>query len=120
MPRTLKDPLEESIKKWEKNLEVSRKELGKPIIRLEEEKYSWQFGKSKIPFTLGVDNCPLCDHYIGRCRELCPVGKRTGSSACKGTPYTVLEPMLLYPTIRKVTKKFIKLVEAEVEFLRSL
>lgn len=112
--------LNRSIKKWEKNLEVAKKELGKPIVRLEEAKLSWRFGKSETPFTLGAKNCPLCDHYIGRCRELCPVGKRTGSSGCNDTPYQVLEPMLLYPTIHRVTKKFIKLVEAEVEFLKSL
>jgi hypothetical protein len=120
MPITLKDPLEASIKKWERNLKIAKEETGKPVQLLDEKNLKWRFGESKTLFTLGANTCPLCKLYIGHCLKLCPVAKRTGLAACNGTPYQKLEPFLVRNKIRTVTKGFIKLVEEEVEFLKSL
>ena len=62
--------LQESIKKWRKNLKV--------------EKF--------FDFKIGANHCPLCELFVygqpieNKCNG-CPIKEKTGNSSCYGTPY---------------------------------
>lgn len=108
--------LEKSIKHWEDNLKIAKKELGKPITET-----AWavfKFGNSR--FSTNGGDCPLCDKYaINYCMN-CPVCKRTRMHDCWKTPYHDLVNILYDECPPKVTEEIVRLVNKEVKFLKSL
>lgn len=108
--------LQKSIRHWERNLAVAKKSLGKEITSISSSEF--KFGNSD--FSMSGFACALCKKNISNCCLGCPVRKRTSKGNCYETPYQDLRYALLHRECHKVTKEIIMLVEAEVEFLKSL
>lgn len=69
----------------------------------------------------GSDNCPLCDAFIDRFCEGCPVKQKTGLSFCGGSPYGEFSRhSAVLGTNRATTPELVALAQAELDFLRSL
>lgn len=97
--------LKASIIKWERNVAQKRTE----------------------DLTFGSHNCPLCDEFntddmgdTGCCRG-CPVYAHTGEALCDGTPYeAVIDYRFAGYREIHVTDELRRLMQAELDFLRSL
>ena len=99
-------PLEGSIKKWEDIVKGSGEDDG-------------------------VDNCPLCDEYLGMWPDVCkkcPVNLKTSSGLCANTPYYIWDQHHkhdhdnIHVPYRKVKScpTCDTLAQAELDFLKSL
>lgn len=109
--------LEQSIKHWQDNLVIAKKSLGKLITVVGFGVF--EFGE--FDFNMSSSACPLCRQYSSNryCND-CPVMKKTNHAVCNRTPYRDLLYALQLREHKKVTKEIVKLVEAEVKFLKSL
>lgn len=127
--------LNQSIKKWERILQLVKAGEGEKIHDCSSTadgcrmNLKFRLGKSKSHIMLGVSACPLCSgyrdrfgYYLDKCIG-CPVMKKTGYRGCLDTPYDEIENIFLdagFGDDVKVTKRLIKFVEKEVEFLKAL
>lgn len=116
--------LNQSIAHWERLLEIAKKEKGK-VLGIDSGE--WMFGKSV--FDISPGECALCEVYGDTLCKKCPVFKKTGYGLCYSTPYITLtdaleEELHLHSSkvtkTSKVTKKIVEIVEAELDFLKSL
>lgn len=117
--------LNDSIKVWEKKLEVVKANKGNvPSESRDDYDYAFSFGsKGKEIVHLGQERCPLCKKFYndGDCIE-CPIKKVTKCANCGRTPYWKIEDAFFHYAYanKPVDNKLIKLVKKEVDFLKSL
>jgi hypothetical protein len=102
MDEVTKKALEESIAKWEQNVEYAK------ISEFDKIQISWK-------------DCPLCSLYYNQEDNCvgCPVYNNTGRRRCLNTPYH--DVVSYIKTTRTCSAHIItKACQAEVDFLKSL
>lgn len=108
MNEETKEALEGAIDKWQKIVDFLKNARSKTI--------KWA---DLYSIELGRVNCPLCHDFMscanGACTR-CPVTKKTGRKACKGTPYTDWS-WIKYGKKLRLVRHWAK---KELEFLISL
>lgn len=78
--------------------------------------------KTREPLSMGTLACPLCRKFVADDCAGCPIYLHTGEFSCHGTPYASIyrhqRDAILFDD--HYHEKLVRLVQAELDFLRSL
>lgn len=104
--------------------------MAEPISALKASIVKWESNVAQMStkdLVFGAQSCPLCEEFndehtpYAECCKGCPVFASTGRQLCEGTPY---DAVIAYRFFRYreiyVTDELRKLMQAELDFLRSL
>lgn len=112
MDKKTLEALKKCIEKYEKYVEIAKG--AKEVITY--------YNRGKYGIILTPSACPLCDLFFNNNCRRCPIKINTGSIECGKTPYMPLSKYFLYEKYSnyKTNRRLKKLLQAEVDFLKSL
>lgn len=95
----------------------------------------WEGIVADTEVDLGAQNCPLCQVFIDKVCQGCPVQERTNETFCFSTPYVHYRDLSerlrcktktrkrnyeLHPELKELDRALVSAAQAELDFLKSL